>query len=619
MNDGKEYKLDDSQATLRNELGNDEAYKAFIKSFVVLYSIDNNLKYDSERVDIVPVDMLPKVTTELTSPQTEMKFDSMQPYKIIELLPQQSDVSSNEGIKDLSVSDLYNAAAKKAMQAKPSVSTPINQDPSLMSPPRRRNSQRSKQTVTTQAQVPIPVQNAANPLVLMRPGNQTSVQQQVPQVQMHQPQVMTASQSPNQRPVQSPALIHTNFPPVQVPQSSTDGTRPIQQIPIPTIVRQVPIQIPNAQMPMQQVQLMQGQMVGQSNNVQVIQNITQGIPNIRPIGVRINNIPNLTHATQVNARSTVNQSVAQGATITSPSIHKIVPARRSTQGQSQQMNTPAQQTGQMNISPQMNSSPMNQIQVSPQINIPTQPTDPRVTPQLNVQSQMNQVQPAVQMNIPTQVSDQVNIQQTQTTPRINPGRVTPQMNAQAQMNQARSTPQINIPTQVSDQMQATLRMNPRMNVQLQSTDQNTSAQRINRPPFNNIQQQQQFIAAMRYRNGFRNPGLINMQNMQQQPFMQFGQNMMLHSQLLPGQQQGGIRPQMRPQIMRVQPQQVQQVQQVLIRQNIPIIQQQQMAQQLGVQMNGGQWVFPQNQIQPPQQPPNPQNPWNGNGNSGSKQ
>ncbi|GET51745.1 uncharacterized protein OCT59_025120 [Rhizophagus irregularis] len=612
MSESKEYKVDDSRATFRNELGNAEAYKAFIKSFVVLYSIDNNLKFDSERVDKVPVEMLTEVTTELTSPQTEMKFDNMSPYEIIEYLCQQSDTgmttNSNEGAKDLSVADLYNAAAKKALQAKPSVSAPVNQDQSLMSPPqRRRNSQRSRQTTTTQAQASTP-----NPQFLMQTGNQTPTQQQISQAQI-QPQVMTTSQSPSQRPIQSPALIQPNFS-SQVPQSSAEGTRPIQQIPIAG----VPIQLSNGQMSLQQVPLMQGQ------------------PNVRqqgrPIGpVRIvQSISNLTHATQVNARPVTNQSVAQGTTIqntiTSPSMQKVLPVRRTTQGQSQQVNVPAQQTAQMNISPQANSTQMNQV---PQINIPTQQTDPRVS-QLNIQNQINQVQSAAQISIPTQV-DQINIQ---TTPRINPGRVT-----QINSHQTRSTPQINIPAQVSDQMQTTPRINPaqvpqvnaadQMNVHIlqmnrvnprmmQPTDQNISPQRnniVNRPPLN-IQQQQylQHLAAMRIpaqqirANGFiRHPAVMNMQGSMQQPFMQVG--IPIQGQLLPGQQQNGIRPQARSQF-NIRP--------IYIRQNVanmgnvPMIPQQVAAQQL---MNGGgQWIFQQNQNQPLQQPPNPQNSWNNNGN-----
>lgn len=598
----------------RNELGNTEAYTAFIKSFVVLYSIDNNLKFDSERVDKVPVEMLTEVTTELTNPQTEMKFDNMPPYEIIEYLCQQSDAgvttNSNEGAKDLSVADLYNAAAKKALQAKPSVSAPVNQDQSLMSPPqRRRNSQRSRQTTSTQAQASTP-----NPQFLMQTGNQTPAQQQISQSQI-QPQVMTTSQSPSQRPIQSPSLIQPNFP-GQVPQSSTDGTRPIQQIPIAG----VPIHLSNGQMSLQQVPLMQGQPT-----------VRQG--RIGP--VRVQGIPNFTHATQVNARPATNQSVAQGTTIqntiTSPSMQKVIPVRRTTQGQSQQVNVPAQQTAQMNISPQANSTQMNQV---PQINIPTQPTDPRIT-QLNIQNQINQAQ----INIPTQV-DQINIQQTQTTPRINPGRVTPQMNS----HQARSTPQINIPAQVSDQMQTTPRINPaqvpqvnaadQMNVHIlqmnrvnprmmQPTDQNISPQRnnVNRPPGLNIQQQyqlQQQLAAMRIpaqqirANGFiRHPALMNMQGSMQQPFMQVG--IPIQGQLLPGQQQNGIRPQARSQFNNIRP--------IYIRQNVanmgnvPMIPQQMAAQQL---MNGGQWIFQQNQNQPLQQP-NPQNSWNGNGNASGKQ
>jgi hypothetical protein len=552
--------------------------------------------------------MLTEVTTELTSPQSEMKFDNMPPYEIIEYLCQQSDTglttSSNEGAKELSVADLYNAAAKKALQAKPSVSAPVSQDQSLMSPPqRRRNSQRSRQaTTTTQAQASTP-----NPQFLMQTGNQTPVQQQISQAQI-QPQVITASQSPIQRPIQSPALIQPNFS-GQVPQSSTDATRPIQQIPIAG----VPIQ----QMSLQQVQLMQGQMGGQPN-------VRQG----RPTGpVRIvQGIPNLTHATQV--RSVTNQGVAQGTTIqntiTSPSMHKV---RRTTQGQSQQMNVPAQQTAQMNISPQANSSQMSQI---PQINIPTQPTDPRVT-QLNIQNQINQVQSPAQINIPTQVTDQINIQQTQTTPRINPGRVTPQI------NQARSTPQINIPAQV-DQIQTTprinsaqvpqvnaadvhiLQMNRRMNPRMmQPTDQNVSAQRnnVNRPPGLNIQQhqqliQQQIMAQQIRANGFARHPIMNMQSSMQQPFIQ---NIIpIQGQLLPGQQQNGIRPQMRQQFIRM-------ASPIFIQQNVanmPMIQQPMAAQQLGVQMNGNQWIFQQSPNQPLQQPPNPQNPWNSNGNASGK-
>ncbi|GBC09011.1 hypothetical protein RclHR1_08540010 [Rhizophagus clarus] len=626
MSESKEYKLDDSRATFRNELGNTEAYKAFIKSFVVLYSIDNNLKYDSERVDKVPVEMLTEVTTELTSPQTENKFDNMPPYEIIEFLCQQPDAgmtSSNEGVKDLSVADLYNAAAKKALQAKPLVNAPVNQDQNLMSPPQRRRNSQRRQTTTTQAQASTP-----NSQFLIQSGNQTPVQQQIPQAQI-QPQVMTTSQSPSQRPIQSPALIQPNFP-GQVPQSSTDGTRSIQQIPIA-----VPIQLPNTQMSLQPVQLMQGQGVQP--------NVRQG----RPIGpVRIvQGIPNLTHAAQVNARSVTNQSVAQGTTIqntiTSPSMQKGVPIRRTTQGQSQQMNVPAQQTAPMNISPQANSSQMSQVT---QINI--QQPDPRVT-QLNIQNQINQVQSAAQINIPTQVTDQINIQQTQTTPRINPGRVTPQINS----HQARSTPQINIPAQVSDQMQTTPRINParipqangtdqinvhilqmnqRMNPRImQQTDQNVSVQRnnINRPPLNIQQQQliQQQIAAMRMPgintpNGFIRRPVMNMQgSMQgsmQQPFVQVGQSIIpIQGQLLPGQQQNGIGPQARPQIIRM-------ANPIFIRQNmaagVPMIQQQMAAQQLGV-LNGGQWIFQQNQSQPLQQPQNPQNHWNSNGNANGKQ
>ncbi|PKY23469.1 hypothetical protein RhiirB3_211775 [Rhizophagus irregularis] len=510
--------------------------------------------------------MLTEVTTELTSPQTEMKFDNMSPYEIIEYLCQQSDTgmttNSNEGAKDLSVADLYNAAAKKALQAKPSVSAPVNQDQSLMSPPqRRRNSQRSRQTTTTQAQASTP-----NPQFLMQTGNQTPTQQQISQAQI-QPQVMTTSQSPSQRPIQSPALIQPNFS-SQVPQSSAEGTRPIQQIPIAG----VPIQLSNGQMSLQQVPLMQGQ------------------PNVRqqgrPIGpVRIvQSISNLTHATQVNARPVTNQSVAQGTTIqntiTSPSMQKVLPVRRTTQGQSQQVNVPAQQTAQMNISPQANSTQMNQV---PQINIPTQQTDPRVS-QLNIQNQINQVQSAAQISIPTQV-DQINIQ---TTPRINPGRVT-----QINSHQTRSTPQINIPAQVSDQMQTTPRINPAQVPQ---------------------QQYLQHLAAMRIpaqqirANGFiRHPAVMNMQGSMQQPFMQVG--IPIQGQLLPGQQQNGIRPQARSQF-NIRP--------IYIRQNVanmgnvPMIPQQVAAQQL---MNGGgQWIFQQNQNQPLQQPPNPQNSWNNNGN-----
>jgi hypothetical protein len=591
------------------------------------------LKYDSG-VDKVPVEMLTEVTTELTSPQTEMKFDNMQPYKIIELLAQQSDAekttSSNEGAKDLSVADFYNAATEKAKQAKPSVNVPVNQDSNLMPPPQRpptrRNSRngnpRARQTATTQAQIPAPLQsqNIGNPqqmapqFLVHRTGNQTQ------QTQM-QPQVMAVPQSPSQRPMQSPAIIQQNVP-VQVPQPSADGIRPVSHV-----ARQVPIQIPNAQgVPAQHAALMQRQLAAQPN-VQAI----QGIANVRQMApVR------MIH--QINARSAANQSVAQGTMIqdavASPTMlnnrQKSIPVRRTTQGQSQQMNVPVQQTAQMNIPTQTNSSQINQVQMTPQINIPTQPTD-RVAPQLNVQNQMNQARPAAQINIPAQISDQVNIQQTQTTPRI-PGRVTPRMSAQPQMNQAQSTPQINIPAQVSDQMQAAPRINP---PQVNATDQMNVQMRMPQQRQITMQQYHQLQLALvaanqnRYsqpltytnamaaqqihtNNGFIRPqtaGVVNIQNSMQQPFIQSGQNIMMQSsfpmqnQLLPGQP-GGIRAQIPRQFFRTP-------HMIMQRQN------QMISQQIASQQLQNQWIFQQNQNQIPQQPQN-QN-WSGDGNASGKQ
>ncbi|CAG8707559.1 6872_t:CDS:2, partial [Funneliformis caledonium] len=643
--------LDDNRATFRTELEDAAAYEAFLKAFVVLYSIDNSLKFDSEEVDKVPVEMLTEVTTELTNKQMEMKFDNMQPYEIIKLLPHQSDgeniTSSKEEAKSLSVSDLYNSAAKKkAMQEKPTASSSVNQDPK---PPPRRNSKIGKISTKTQAQDPASAQSQN--VVNQQMTSQTQNLQL--QTQHHQ---ATPSQHMDQQPTYSPVLQHNV--PIQLPQTTSNGTHPVlQQNPISTIapqntVLQVPIQIqnnPNVFHLMQRPNHMGGRPNTQGlSNVRI--NIQQGINT-----TQVNSVANQQGAlTQdanirqgVRRRTTQDQSqiipVQQMSNIPTQqmSIHSqqinITSQQMNISAQqmnniptqmipTQQINIPTQPITQVHIPSQTSSSQMSQIQVTPQINIPTQPTDHlnRTSP-LNIQSKMNQT------NISAQVSDQITIQQAQTTPRINPVRVTPKL------SQAQSKSQINIPAQVTDQVNISsvtpqinpvrglqvnttdqmihqmshTRVNPQMNLQIQSTDQNASAQgttRINQQrSFQQIQLAPQnpntpFLyrsqIAPRTHGRIINPGMINMQGMMPQQFIQGG-GLLPNSFLIQNMANAQIlQRRMRPQL-------------ILTRQmtNMPtqmIPQQQQMTMNQHLGMNGGQWIF---QNQPPQ---NPQNPWGGN-------
>ncbi|CAI2185209.1 6604_t:CDS:2, partial [Funneliformis geosporum] len=631
--------LDDNRATFRTELGDAAAYEAFLKAFVVLYSIDNCLKYDSEGVDKVPVEMLTEVTTELTNKQMEMKFDNMQPYEILEFLTRQSDgeniTSSIEEAKSLSVSDLYNSAAKKkAMQEKPSASSSVNQDPK---PPTRRNSKNGKISTKTQAQDPASVQsqNVVNPQM-------ASQMNQKLQIQHHQ--TMTSSQPMDQQPTHSPVIQH-NIP-VKVPQTTSNGTHPVlQQIPISTIapqntIIQVPIQLPNNQNGLNFLQ--RPNLMGGRPN-------TQGLSNVRIVTQQGIN------ATQVNSIANQQGELTQNAIVSMPNIRQGV-GRRTTQDQTQiipmrMSNIPTQQmnnistqqmhTQQMSISAQqMNNIPTQMIPNIPtqQINIPTQPITQVHIPTQTSSSQMSQIPMASQINIPndhlnrtsplniqskmnqthipTQVSDQI----------INPVRVT-------QMSQAQSKSQINISAQVDDQVNISavsphinparglqvnttdqmihqMNQNSQMNLQIQSNDQNVSAQGTTRlNPQRAFQQIQlapqntnpphQFLfssqIAQRTHGRIINQGMINMQGMMQQPFIQTGQ-LLPNAYVIPNP---GVPPHMLQRRMRSQmflPRQMTNMSTQMIPQQ----------QQMAMNQHLGPWFF---QNQPPQ---NPQNPWGGN-------
>ncbi|CAG8488803.1 5944_t:CDS:2 [Scutellospora calospora] len=231
-------KLDDSKPTLKCELENAADYESFVKSFVILYMMDNKLLNDSERSNKIPADMIVQLAEEYSreSNQNELhditNIDKKEPYQIVEFLakkpisetkPSAFEYISEDGKKTeiKSIYDLYTAAISKKH---------ATESTSMPPPPRPIQRVRVR---PPQQRLPL------TPEVVMSGFSQPVGK---PPVQ-HQPQMVANPITPI-----SPIQISQNSQSIQPPQTRP----PIQNRPIlsPQTMQRI-IQLPNQPMPTQ--------------------------------------------------------------------------------------------------------------------------------------------------------------------------------------------------------------------------------------------------------------------------------------------------------------------------------------------------------------------------------
>ncbi|CAG8511847.1 13928_t:CDS:2, partial [Racocetra fulgida] len=286
----------------------DDNYETFVKSFVVLYMMNNKLLDDSERSNKIYAEKIVRLAEEYSqeSNQNELfnnhSIDKSEPYQILELLTKQStpeiksstfEYTNEDGTKAeiTSISDLYTAAVIKrhAEESSPVIkqqqmvaqgSTPmqISQNPQSIQPPQTRPQIPNRPIVQMTSPQP-PMQG-----MIRLPNQQMPAQPQTPN------QMPINVQMPTQQAVQitSPMVIHqprqgitTN----QVVQPSNPGKIPppkmvmqLQQTMSPQPSRQPPNQNPVI-VPAQQNQISaQKNPIKVSNQIQSTSQSTPGTP-----------------------------------------------------------------------------------------------------------------------------------------------------------------------------------------------------------------------------------------------------------------------------------------------------------------------------------------------------
>lgn len=582
-------KLDDSKPTLKCELENTLDFETFVKSFVILYMMNNKLLEDSERPNKHHADIIVKLAEECSqeSNQNELfninNIDKKEPYQLLELLDKQPaseikssalEYTSDDGkkIEITSIFDLHMAAVMKRHAAE-----------SSQMPPPPRPTQRRMRPPSRLPQIP-----QSSEVVI------PTLQQRPPQ------QSMRPVVKPPQMVVQgsTPMQIPQNTQPIQQPQTRPQiQNRPIVQIASPQTSIQGIIPLPNQPMTVQaqtsnhvpiNVQISTQQQAVQITSPMIIRQSRQGIATTHV--VQPSNPGKLQPNMVMQMQSTMSPQSSRQPPNQNAAIVPAQPTQLPTQNNPIKVQNSMQSVSQstpgtpIQLSEQSQARPVQRSPGTP-MRSPAQPSRtsaPSTPMQTAEQVQITQPSQRSAPNTPIHSPGQIQGQSTQPIV-IAPGIVTNQLPIRngIQLSSTQNTPQQNIGNMhamTRERYMAILRAQQQMRSN-QLMNQVTNPQMMSRRqiPVGNSQQQ------------------VDMRLTAQQPIIGNNQSFIVQPQFSINQQLQGIIseptsqlqlnvPQM-AQIYRVRPSVVQRQ---------PVTQQQMtLNTQPFVQNNNSQWVFQQ--------------------------
>ncbi|RIB22707.1 hypothetical protein C2G38_956581 [Gigaspora rosea] len=443
-------KLNDVKPTLKCELENTLDFETFVKSFVILYMINNKLLEDSERPNKHHADIIVQLAEECSqeSNQTDLfNIDKREPYQLLELLDKQSapetkssalEYTSDDGkkIEITSISDLHMAAVMKRHAAE-----------SSQMPPPPRPLQRRARPPSRLPQIPQNSEVVISTLQQRPPQQSMRPVVKPPQmvVQGSTPMQIPQNTQPMQQPQTRPQIQNRPIVQIASPQTSIQGIIPLQNQPM-TVQAQTSNHVPI------NVQISTQQQAGQITSPMIIRQPRQGIATTHV--VQPSNPGKLQPNMVMQMQQTMSPQSSRQPPNQNPAIVLAQPTQIPTQNNPIKVQNPMQSVSQstpgtpIQLSEQSQVRPVQRSPGTP-MRSPAQPSRtsaPSTPMQTAEQVQITQPSQLSAPNTPIHSPGQIQGQSTQPSIVIAPGIVTNQLPIRngIQLSSTQNTPQQNI-------------------------------------------------------------------------------------------------------------------------------------------------------------------------------